>query len=204
MQRRDVLSTVSTALVASLAGCSGSDSDGGESDDSYGGDPDEGDADTAGPGTTDDKETGETVYGGTATDLGFGDSYVSPQQMETVVHGIDLTETLTYETSDGTEQKDAGDGTQFALVRFEATNEAGSGSYLPPLATVSLSASGETYSVTRVENAEGQYDSGSVDNGVSRTGWIAYEIPADLTVAELAVTYDRFGEDDWSATWQAQ
>lgn len=122
--------------------------------------------------------------------LTFGEPYQNPEGIVTVAHGIDLQSSYTYEGYDGSEETEtAGDGMMWAFLEFEATNDGGSPEYVPSDSDISIITGNQQYNSTYINKEEGQYESDEIQPGITRRGWIAYEIPNDLTGEDLSVAY---------------
>lgn len=134
----------------------------------------------------------------------FYDTYRNPAGVATAADGLRLREAYTYETEDGVAALPAAAGRQWAFVTFEAANTSDAPARAPRRSDVTLLADDARYDSVYVLKEEGRYRGGEIASGVTRRGWIGYEVPAALAVDDLAVAYrgqDREGE--WAVRWRA-
>lgn len=138
--------------------------------------------------------------------LTFGESYRTPQDIVVTAHSIDLRDVYEYENYDGeTATEEASSGSQWAFLEFEAANESGSSEFVPLEGDVSLIAGDTQYDSQYISKEDGKYEGGEVQPGITREGWIAYEIPSDLRVGDLEVAYSGSNfEGEWSVRWRSE
>lgn len=136
--------------------------------------------------------------------LSWGESYENPQGVVTTAHSIELRNIYSYEGWDGTTTEEASSGMQWAFLEFEATNESGSKEWVPFEDDVNLLAGNSQYDYVYISKEQGAYEGGGVQAGITRSGWIAYEIPEDLNGDDLVVAYsgDNF-DGEWSVRWRS-
>ena len=140
----------------------------------------------------------------TAT-LNFGEYFRNPDGIEMTVNEVDLRSSYTYEDWDGSDAtEEASSGYQWAFVYFEATNDSGSSEWLPWEGDVNILVNGSQYDNEYIHKEEGRYEGGSeVADGVTREGWLAYEVPDDLSVSDLDIHHsDRDFFGDWEVIWR--
>lgn len=139
----------------------------------------------------------------TAT-LGYGGYFRNPDGIEMTVNEVDLRSAYTYEDwQDEQATEEAASGHQWAFVYFEATNDSGSSEWVPRASNINILVNGSQFDYEFIRKDEGEYDGGEVADGVAREGWIAYEIPDDLSVGDLDIHHsdgDFFGE--WEVIWR--
>ncbi|QLK25751.1 hypothetical protein HYG81_16980 [Natrinema zhouii] len=136
--------------------------------------------------------------------LSWGESYENPQGVVTTAHSIELRDVYSYEGWDGTTTEEASSGMQWAFLEFEATNESGSKEWVPFEGDMNLLAGNSQYDYVYISKEQGAYKGGGVQAGITRSGWIAYEIPEDLNGDDLVVAYsgDNF-DGEWSVRWRS-
>ncbi|WP_137284013.1 COG1361 family protein [Halorussus salinisoli] len=137
--------------------------------------------------------------------LSLGESFTTPEGVVVSVQRFDLKSYYEYEGYDGsTEQKRAGDGKRWAFVYLKAENTAGQSNFIPLETDVNLIARNSQYDQKYVNKEENRYEGGEVEAGIVRKGWLAYEIPNDLSKTDLTVAWsDRDGTGEWSVRWSA-
>lgn len=135
--------------------------------------------------------------------LAFGETFTSPEGVAVTVQKLELKTYYEYEDYDGnTAEKRAGDGKQWAFVYLKAKNETGESQFVPLTTDVNLVAGNTQYDEAYINKEANKYDGGEVESGIVRKGWIAYEIPDDLSKADVRVAWS--GEDingKWSVRW---
>lgn len=120
----------------------------------------------------------------------IGESYRNPDDIVTIVDEVDLRDSYTYEGWDGEErEEEAAEGMQWAFVFVEVENDGDESEYLPRKSDFTIRVGVSQFDDEWISKGEGEYDSGEVGPGVVREGWIAYEIPEELTADELTIVY---------------
>jgi hypothetical protein len=221
--RRRALRDGAGVVMVGLAGCSGDDSDtssggdestpsgdGGESDTSSGGDEstpsgDGGESDTSSGGDESTPSGDGETSGDVSRSLVVGESYTNPIGSSLTVTDIELQDTVEAQRRFGGEglyQKEPQDGKQWAVATLEVTNDSGQTQYLTPPMEISARANGTEYSSTAIKNDQDTYEAAEVQDGESRVGWLAYSVPAELTLADIEVVHSNSVDgESWTVTW---
>ncbi len=140
--------------------------------------------------------------------LSFGETFLSPNEIATTIQDITLTDHYRYEPdSGGSEDVEASDGRQWAFVTVKAENKFRMKQTLPMGDQFLLHVGGNKIKPGDIAKEDGKYEVNkfgdrTVASGESLTGWLAYELPAD--VSEDDVTVEWQGSDDegsWWARW---
>lgn len=174
--RRRVLAGVGTGVIASLIGVGSSIAQ------------------------TETTQTGEDVV-----QLGFGETFVSPEDIAVTVDGIELEGSYEYTLSGDTYTEESPEGSQFAWVSVAAENRGDQPEYLPFRDELPIRTGDQQYNPEYPPGVRNVYESGEVGPGVVREGLLLYVIPADLTVPDLNVTWYGEGIDsDWTVTWSGE
>jgi hypothetical protein len=182
-------------LATAFAGCSDS-----EGDRSPAGDEPDGSPASGGDGANGD---GSSPSGST-TSLSTGESFTNGIGNTLTVSDIALQDAVEAERrmGDGMYQKEAPEGEQFVVVTLEITNESGQTQYLTPTMEIEVEADGETHSNTAIKNEGEVYSPAEVADGESRSGWLAYSVPASLSLADVSVVHSNSVDgESWTATW---
>lgn len=135
----------------------------------------------------------------------YGEVFRNPEGVEITVTDVDLRSAYTYEDWDGTTaSEEASSGYQWAFVWVEVLNDSGSSEWIPWVSDFNILVNGSQYDYDFILKTEDEYEGGSeIADGVTRSGWIAYEIPEELSVDDLQIHHsdrDFFGE--WEVRWQ--
>jgi hypothetical protein len=121
------------------------------------------------------------------------------------VTDIELQETVEAQRRRGDEgvyQREAAEGEQWAVVTVEITNDSGETQYLTPVFEIIARANGTEYNSTAIKNDEDAYSPAEVQDGESRSGWLAYGVPAELTVADIEVVHSNSADgESWTVIW---
>jgi len=203
LTRRQALRSGAGILAVGLAGCSGDESDSPSDEDESTATMNDGESDTS-SGEDGSGESGE--MGGDVTEsLVVGESYTNPIGNTLTVTGIEFQDTVEAESRFGDGelyQKEPQEGEQWAVVTVEIINDSGQTQYLTPLFEISVRADGTEYTNTAIQNEEDTYKPDEVQDGESRMGWIAYGVPAELTLADIEVVHSNSADgENWTVTW---
>lgn len=135
----------------------------------------------------------------------FGESITTPDNVTCVAKEVDLKSTYTYTNYNGEQAEEAaGDGKQWAFLTFRAENTAGKPEFIPLESDISLLAGNSQYDTKYIRKEEGRYEGGEVQAGIVREGWLAYEIPAELSKDDLKVAYsETFVQGDFAVYWSS-
>lgn len=137
--------------------------------------------------------------------LSFGEEYRMPGDVVLTVSSIELQNSYTYEDFRGDQAtEEASDGDQFAFVNLQAENDSGGSEFVPFSQDFTIRVDTQQYDEAYIRREEGKYEGGEVGPGVVREGWVAYEIPADLSVDDLTVEYfDDDFQNEWGVRWSS-
>ena len=134
-----------------------------------------------------------------------GEEWRSPNDIRLRVNNIEFTDTYEYEDYDGaTSEESASAGSQWAFIDFYAENVGNESEYIPYDRDVNIIADGQQFETAYITKEEGAYESDQIRPEISREGWIAYEIPAELTPEDIEVSYTNdVYEGEWTVRWVA-
>ena len=134
----------------------------------------------------------------------LGEDYLAPTDARMRVTDLELKKRYEYEDFQGeTASEAASDGMQWAFLWLEVENQSGQVLRIPTRRTIVLLADTSQFEASFINKEEDRYEGGEVQPGVIRDGWIAYEIPADITQSDLRIIYsDGDFEGDWRAEWR--
>ena len=138
--------------------------------------------------------------------LSFGESFLSPNEIAVTVQDVTLTDHYRYKPdSGGSEDVEASDGSQWAFVTVKAENKFRMKQTLPMGNQFVLHTGGKKIKPTdHIAKEDGKYKVNkfgdrTVASGESLAGWLAYELPAD--VSEQDITIEWHGSDDEGSWW---
>jgi hypothetical protein len=190
ISRRHALRGGVGLLAVGFAGCSGDEGDSPA-------DENESTSDGDDEGTGDDTES-----------LVVDESYTNGIGNTLTVTDIALQDTVEAERRLGDGElydKEPEEGEQWAVITVEVTNDSGETHYLTPPMEIELRANGTEYTNTAIKNEEDVYSAEEVQDGESRAGWMVYGIPAELTLADIAVVHSNSADgESWTVTWSAE
>jgi hypothetical protein len=127
----------------------------------------------------------------------WGGEYTTPAGYRIRVEQPDVQPTYESEDYDGTiVDVEPENGGQWAFVTIWVKNEAGQANYSPLASEFGLlygskQADGETILVDDPINRDDPFDGGELQPGVERRGWIAFQVPDDLDVADLTMAWSQ-------------
>jgi hypothetical protein len=135
--------------------------------------------------------------------LRINESYENPDGIVATAGDLDLERAYTYTNFLDEEQTEpASDGYQWAFLDFEATNDSGSSEFLPLESDISLIAGNQQFDSVFISKEEGKYEGGEVQPGITRSGWIAYEVPENLDKNDFSVAWSGSTFDgEWAVRW---
>ncbi|WP_434530043.1 DUF4352 domain-containing protein (plasmid) [Haloarcula sp. NS06] len=135
-----------------------------------------------------------------------GETYPAPNGVNVTVTQVRLTARYEYQDyDDETAAKEAPDGSQWALITVRAENTAEESARLPSTYDVNLVAGQSQYEETYIDKDENQYDGGEVQPGIVREGWIAYELPEDVSSEDIEVVWNGLPNGgEITALWTAE
>jgi hypothetical protein len=128
--------------------------------------------------------------------LDWGTEYTTPEGYRIRVDEPNLQSTYTYETYSGdTEEKSPEDRGQWAFVNVYVKNETGQTEYSPLSDEFALvtgnSQFDSTFLIDDPVNKGEQFEGGELQPGIERSGWIVYELPADLSTSDLTMAWSN-------------
>ena len=134
----------------------------------------------------------------------IGSSYVTPNDIRVQVSDINLKGAYEYTNyRDERDLTEAPDGKQWLFVWFEAENQSNGVEYLPFEFDVVVVAGNQQYDSVFINKEENKYNGGEVQPDIVRSGWIAYEVPDDLSLSDLEVVHSGGDFDgNWRVKWQ--
>lgn len=133
---------------------------------------------------------------------GLGEEWRSPEDMVMRVNDIDFTDTYEYRSRGDTTEESAPAGSQWVFVWLYARNAGVESARLPWESDINILNNDRQFEEVYIRKEEDAYTSDTVEPGIEREGWIAYEVPAELELEDIEVSYtadDPTGE--WTARW---
>lgn len=138
----------------------------------------------------------------------FGEYYETPNDIFATVFNVDLKATYDYEDYNGdTAQAEPEEGNQWCFVFVDATNESDSTERLPYEGDIKVISGDRQYDDQilydePINLADRRYEGEEVQAGITRTGWIPYQIPSGLNVEDLKVVWsDEVPGLEWTVEW---
>jgi hypothetical protein len=128
-----------------------------------------------------------------SAEIDWGSEYTTPEGYVIRVDRPELQNTYTAEGYDGETEESPEDRGQWAFVNVYVKNETGQSEYSPTgFALVSGSSQFDsTILFNDPVNKGDQYESGELQPGIERSGWLAYELPADLSAGDLTMAWSK-------------
>lgn len=134
-----------------------------------------------------------------------GESFTAHNKARAEVTDIRLTARYEYQDyDDETAVEEAPDGKQWALVTMEAENTADEAVDLPETFDISLLSDQSQFETATIRKEDREYEGGEVQPGIVRNGWIAFEIPDDISHDDLRVVWSTFLENGDIAVYWSQ
>lgn len=130
--------------------------------------------------------------------LQWGETYKVFDRIPLTVKGVEFKKT--YSTSSGYVYE-APAGKEWAFVNVTATNPTNTSAYLPSPANISVLFADNQYDYWTIYKQEGRYQAGQVQPDVTRSGWIAYQVPADLTQQKVEVVWSQNSSSGYVAAY---
>lgn len=139
-----------------------------------------------------------------AARLAYGESFTNPDDMEMAVRGVDFSQSYEWSSGDYEYTEESDDGMQYAWVDVRVENVGTQSNHTPFEGDITIIAGNRQYDSEYVSKDEGRYESGEIAPDIVREGWIAYQIPEDLSNGDFVVTYtDSDYSGEWTARWSA-
>ena len=132
----------------------------------------------------------------TPANLSWGEQYTTPEGYIIAINQPTLQDTYDYEGFGGMmRQAEPDDGNQWVFVNAYVKNETGQVEYSPSdfaLIYGNSQADSEIILAFDPINQGDQFEPGDLQPGIERSGWIAYQIPSNISASDLTI--------DWSKT----
>jgi hypothetical protein len=127
-------------------------------------------------------------------DLAFGESFLNIDDVKVTVSTVDLKGAYEYTDYNGDQtRKEAPDGSQWGFVQIRAENTGDEAAFTPLATDISIIAGNQQYDSTYVDKEESAYEGNEVQPGIVREGFIAYELPDNLSLGDLTVVWNSSG-----------
>ncbi len=136
--------------------------------------------------------------------LEMEEGYTNPEDVYVEAIRIQMSDFYSYrDWQDEVTREYADEGSKWALLMFRAENKADSPKLIPFRDDVVLLSGSSQFDPVYINKEEDMYESGEVQPGVVREGWIPYEIPASLSRDDLQIIYSGSDfEGEWRVVWQ--
>ena len=141
--------------------------------------------------------------------IGWGSEYTTPNGYVLRVDEPNLQGSYEYETYDGeVSPKEPESGGQWAFVNVYVKNETGQAASSPFASDFDLlygnsQSDGDTLLIDDPVNKGEPFEGGELQPGVERSGWIAYEIPGDISTDDLTVAWSKTTFDgELAVNWE--
>jgi hypothetical protein len=141
--------------------------------------------------------------------IDWGTEYTTPNGYIISVDEPELQDSYEYEDYNGeVSPKEPDSGGQWAFLNAYVKNETGQSKYSPLAGDINLlygssQADGETILIDEPINKGEPFEGGELQPDVERSGWIAYEIPADVSTDDLTVAWSKTTiEGEISVNWE--
>ncbi len=138
----------------------------------------------------------------------FGQTFLSPNEIAATVQDFTLTDHYRYEPSGGgSKDVEASDGQQWAFVTVKTQNKFRMKQTLPKGNQFHLLAGGNSITPADIAKKDGKYEVNkfgdrTVASGESLAGWLAYELPANVSEQDIAVEWKSSDDEgSWWARW---
>lgn len=136
-----------------------------------------------------------TVLQTVSAQIDWGTEYTTPSGYIIRVDEPELQGSYEYEDYTGAaSQKEPDSGGQWAFVNVYVKNETGQAASSPLAFDMSLiygnsQADGDTVLVDDPANKGEPFDGGELQPGIERSGWIAYQVPSDISTDDLTMAW---------------
>jgi hypothetical protein len=128
-----------------------------------------------------------------SAEIDWGNEYTTPDGYIIRVDRPELQNTYTAEGYGGETEESPEDRGQWAFTDVYVKNETGQSEYSPT--GFSLVSGSSQYDSTILfsdpVNKGERYESGDLQPGIERSGWLAYELPSDLSVSDLTMAWSE-------------
>lgn len=150
-----------------------------------------------------------TVLQTVSAQIDWGSEYTTPNGYIIRVDEPEVQDSYEYENfNENIDQKEPDNGGQWAFLNAYVKNETGQSEFSPLASEINLiygssQSDGETILIDDPVNKGEPFDGGELQPGIERSGWIAYEIPSDVSVNDLTVAWSETTIDgEISVNWE--
>jgi Domain of unknown function (DUF4352) len=126
---------------------------------------------------------------------------VTYSDMDFTTLRYDITNSYEWSASNFQYINEAPQGKKYLWMYITATNNAGDSEYLPASYGMVILYNGQQIDPTFIMKDEGKYEGGKVYPGITREGWVVFEIPSNADVNEMIFLVDFGLFVDKIATW---
>jgi hypothetical protein len=131
----------------------------------------------------------------TPANLSWGEQYTTPEGYIIAINQPTLQDTYDYEGFGGMmRQAEPDDGNQWVFVNVYVKNETGQVEYSPSdFALIYGNSQADSEIILSFDpiNQGDQFEPGELQPGIERSGWIAYQIPSNISVSDLTIAWSK-------------
>jgi len=133
-----------------------------------------------------------------------GETFSMTTGITATAREISFQQSYSWKSSDGTMyEEEASDEKQWAFLDFRAENTGDEPASAPSEFDISLVVGNSQYDRTAITRDDGRYEGGEIQPDIVREGWVAFEVPDDLSASDVeAVWSSQDAYDSWTAYWQ--
>jgi hypothetical protein len=149
-----------------------------------------------------------TVLQTVSAQIDWGNEYITPNGYIIRVDEPELQDSYEYEDYSGAvSQKEPDDGDQWAFVNVYVKNETGQAASSPLALDMALiygnsQSDGDTVLIDEPTNKGEPFDGGELQPGIERSGWIAYQVPSDISTDDLTMAWsDTTFDGEIAVNW---
>lgn len=138
-----------------------------------------------------------TVLQTVSAKLGWGDEFTTPNGYVIRINEPEFQATYSYEDYSGASSEASPEnGGQWVFANAYVKNETGQAAFSPIGSEFALiygnsQADGETLLIDDPTKKGEPFNGGELQPGVERSGWIAYEVPSDLSVEDVRIAWSE-------------
>lgn len=150
-----------------------------------------------------------TILQTVSAQIDWGVEYTTPSGYVIRVDEPDLQSSYEYENYSGeVSTKEPDNGGQWAFVNAYVKNETGQANFSPLVSEISLlygnsQADGETILIDDPINKGEPFEGGELQPDIERSGWIAYQIPSDISSDQLTMAWSKTTfEGEIAVNWE--
>ncbi len=137
--------------------------------------------------------------------LNYGEGFKAPNGMAVTVKDVEMKSYYEYKGYDGsTKEKRASDDKQWAFVQLRSKNKGDEPVFAPMKSDISIIVDNRQFDYKIINKEDGIYEGNEISPGIVREGWIAYEVPSNLSKSDIEVAWT--GEDfngSWTVRWSS-